>query len=175
MVSHIAARGGDQVGLVTFDQEVRSYVAPLSGARAMQEILRSSYAIHPRLVATDFERGLSWISTRVRKRTLIVLFTSVTDHTAADELVRMTRRLSPRHLVVIVVFRDAEVDALAECVGTNPLDDYTAGAAAELLTWRESVLKRLRGAGVIVIDVRAGQLTTRLVNTYLDVKARHLL
>lgn len=175
MLAHIASRGGDRVGLLTFDSEIRTYVPPAAGARVMQQIIRSSYAIQPRLHATDFEQGLSWLSSKVRKRTLVVLFTQVNDHTAAEELIRMSRQLLPRHLPVVVIFRDVDVFALAEVRATAPLDDYTAGAAAELLGWREAVLARLRAAGILVVDVRPGELTPRLVNTYLDVKARHLL
>jgi uncharacterized protein (DUF58 family) len=163
------------VGLLTFDSEIRTYVPPTSGGRAMQQIIRSSYATKPRLTATNFEHGLSWLSARVRKRTLVVLFTQVNDQTAAEELIRMSRQLLPRHLPVVVIFRDVDVDALAEMRAHTALDDYTAGAAAELLSWREAVLGKLRAAGIIVVDVRPGELTPRLVNTYLDVKARHLL
>jgi uncharacterized protein (DUF58 family) len=175
MLAHIASRGGDRVGLLTFDSEIRTYVPPAAGARVMQQIIRSSYAVHPRLHATDFEQGLSWLSAKVRKRTLVVLFTQVNDQTGADELIRMSRQLLPRHLPVVVIFRDVDIDALAEVRASSALDDYTAGAAAELLSWRDAVLARLRAAGIIVVDVRPGELTPRLVNTYLDVKARHLL
>ena len=175
MLAHIASKGGDMVGLLTFDSEIRKYVPPTSGGRAMQQIIRSSYATKPRLTATNFEAGLGWLTARVRKRTLVVLFTQVNDQTAADELIRMSRQLLPRHLPVVVIFRDVDVDALAEMRAATALDDYTAGAAAELLSWREAVLSRLRAAGIIVVDVRPGELTPRLVNTYLDVKSRHLL
>lgn len=175
MLAHIAAKGGDRVGLLTFDHEVRTYVPPTAGG-AMQHIIRASYAVHPRLVATDFERGVSWVSTRVRKRALVVLFTQVNDHNSAAELVRMVRQLSGRHLPVVVLFRDEEIDEIAEARGEGaPADDYAAAAAAELLGWRDTVLRSLRAAGVLVLDVRPGELTTRLVNTYLDVKSRHLL
>ena len=50
-----------------------------------------------------------------------------------------------------------------------------AAAAAEILTWRHQVLTDLEHQGVLVIDSFPEDMTARLVNRYLEVKARHLL
>ena len=50
-----------------------------------------------------------------------------------------------------------------------------AAAAAEVLTWRHQVIRDLRHQGVLALDLFPEQLTSELVNQYLEVKARHLL
>ncbi len=52
---------------------------------------------------------------------------------------------------------------------------YQGAAAADLLNWRERVLARLRGRGVLTLDVFPEDLTGDLVSRYLEIKARHLL
>ncbi len=52
---------------------------------------------------------------------------------------------------------------------------YRAAAAASMLNWRESVLTNLRHQGALTLDAFAEDLTARLVNMYLDIKAKHLL
>jgi len=172
MLSHVATRGGDRVGLFAFDGEIRRFVPPVTGSRAMQQIVLSTFDLHPRLVASDFEPHLAWLGQRNRKRSLMILFTAVDDPLAAQELVRMTRQLLLRHLPLVVMFRDVDVEALV----TEPgIDGYTRGAAAEMMSWRDQIIAQLRGAGVRVIDVRPGELTPRLLGAYAEIKARHLL
>jgi uncharacterized protein (DUF58 family) len=50
-----------------------------------------------------------------------------------------------------------------------------AGAAAEIALWRHQVLSRLSQQGVRTLDVYPDELTAKLVNQYLEIKACHLL
>jgi uncharacterized protein (DUF58 family) len=140
----------------------------------MQHLIGASYAIEPRMTASDFEHTVSWVAHRLRRRMLFVLFTQVSDPAAAEELLRSVRRLQPRHLPLVVLFRDVDVEALA-VPDAGPIDPWEAGAAAELLGWRAGIVSRLRSQGALVLDVRPSALTIRLVNAYLDIKARHRL
>jgi uncharacterized protein (DUF58 family) len=80
--------------------------------------------------------------------------------------------LLPRHLPLCVLLRDTDVEALA----TAPDEDlYVRAAAAEALAWRDSLIRGLRNAGVLVLDTTPGELTPELVRGYLEVKARRLL
>jgi uncharacterized protein (DUF58 family) len=174
MLAHVASRAGDRVGMFTFDQEVRSYVPAASGSRVMQHLIQTSFDIEPRLRASDLEHTVSWVAHRLRKRMLFVLFTQVSDPAAADELVRSVRQLRPQHLPLVVLFRDVDVEALAvpDAGAAQPWD---AGAAAELLGWRAGIVGRLESQGVLVLHVRPHDLTIKLVNAYLDIKARRTL
>ena len=57
MLSHVATRAGDQVGLCAFDSRVRAYLSPQGGRRAAQRVVAASYDIHAQIVETDFEAG----------------------------------------------------------------------------------------------------------------------
>jgi uncharacterized protein (DUF58 family) len=179
MLAHVATRGGDRVGLLSFADEVRAFVAPGAGRRAVQKIIQAGYALHPELVEPNPERAVMLLNLRVRKRSLVVLFTSVIDERAAEELLRVTRGLAQRHLALIVLFRDLDVLALLErdagAKREGELELYTRGAAAELVSWREQLIRKLKKQGALILDIEPGDLTPALINRYLDIKARHLL
>lgn len=175
MLSHIAVRGRDHVGLLAFGREIESYVGPAAGRRAVQRIIQASYALHPELVEPDYERAFQLLAMRVRKRSLMVIFTQVVDDVAAKQLVRLTRSLMPQHLPLVVLFRDVEVDALVAQSTGKPIDLYTRGAAAEVVAWRDNVVRSLENAGALVLDTQPTDLTGNLINRYLEIKARHLL
>jgi uncharacterized protein (DUF58 family) len=175
MLANVAVRGRDHVGMLAFGRDVESYVPPQGGRRAVQKIIHASYALHPQMVEPDWERAFQLLSTRVRKRSLVVIFTQVVDEVAAKELVRLTRSLMPRHLPMVVLFRDVDVDALVAKSTGKPKDLYSRGAAAEVIGWRENVVRTLENQGALVLDTAPEQLTSALINRYLEIKARHLL
>jgi len=175
MLAHVALRGGDRVGLVGFDDVLRAFVAPAAGPSAGRRLIQATYGLQPRLVEPDYDAAFEQVALRVRKRSLVILFTQVVDEVLAGLIVRRTRALLRRHLPLVVMFRDSDVEQLLEPRGGEDLELYTRGAAAELLRWRESVLKELRRAGALVLDVAPTELTGSLINRYLEIKARQLL
>lgn len=178
MLTHVASRAGDHVGLVAFSDELLGFVPPGGGPRAARKIVQASYALLPSLVESDFDELGRTVGVRLRKRSLIVLFTSVVDEVAASSLLRLVKGLTTRHLPLVVMMRDLGLEGLA--LGSASATDATAGlyeraAAAELLVERDRLLRELRQRGALVLDVAPGELSPQLVRRYLDLKARHLL
>ncbi len=180
MLSHVAGRAGDKVGMIAFGENVQAYAPLTGGARATQKIVQYAYHLEPTFSPTNYSAAFDALSVRVKKRCLVVLFTQVVDEVAAGELVRIMRAMLPRHLPVLVLLRDVDVDALvqgkdpetAAIAGTSP---YVRGAAAELLSFRDKLVRSLERQGVLVLDVAPADLTPALINRYLEIKARHLL
>lgn len=177
MLAHVAARNGDQVGLLTFADTVKSFAPPAGGPRASRRIVQAGYDLYPDLVETSYATGLEQLSMRVRKRTLVVVFTQVVDDVSAAELLRQMRGVLGRHLPLLVLFRDADIDRMLEprVGGEADLDYYVKGAAAELLSSRDRLIRDLKKHGALVLDVGTNELTPALINRYLEIKARHLL
>ena len=51
----------------------------------------------------------------------------------------------------------------------------SVASSAESLAWRDSIVRSLKRAGVLVVDAHPEDVTPELVKSYLDVKARRLL
>jgi uncharacterized protein (DUF58 family) len=179
MMAHVAARAGDQVGLLAFDAALRTYLPPAGGRLAVNRVLRSTYDLHAALVESDFELAFSHLARRLRKRALVVLFTQVIDEVAARAVLRAVRGLHPRHLALCVLFRDPELERLAEpragLAGGPGADLYVAAAAAEAIGWRDRLVRDLEAGGALVLHAPPGAVTPAVVNRYLRIKAQHLL
>ena len=80
-----------------------------------------------------------------------------------------------RHLVICVLMNDA---AVANALAHTPLtvaDAYRTSIAMSLSDERTRTIATLRSAGVIALDVPAKELSVKLIDAYLDVKARGLI
>jgi uncharacterized protein (DUF58 family) len=172
MLSHVAARAGDRVGLLAFSDGIKSFTPPAGGAAAARLVVQAGYDLHPEICETNYASAFEHVGLRVRKRSLVILFTQVVDEVAAAELLRLMRGVMPRHLPLMVLLRDVEIDELVEGASTDP---YARGAAAELSSFRDRLVRELKRHGALVLDVAPGQLTPSLINRYLEIKARHLL
>ena len=175
MLAWVAARAGDHIGAFAFADDVRTFLAPAGGADVVRRLVRSMFDVHPELIETDFRTAFVRLGAQLRKRSLIVLFTQVIDDRSASELLAVTRSLSPRHLVLCVLLRDPGLDALARPADADAESLYTAAAAAELLGWRDRLVRDLQAARALVLDVAPAALTPQLLQRYLDIKVRQLL
>jgi uncharacterized protein (DUF58 family) len=173
MLAHVAARAGDRVGALGFDDDLRVFMPPQAGRQASRAIIQATYDLFPRLVEPDFDLAFQSLSSRVKNRTLVILFTHVIDFAAAETLVRRVRAVGRRHLPLIICFRDLEVEALADPKGSSDL--YLKGAAAEHLRWQKSLMQDLKRGGALVLETTARELTGKLVSRYLQIKAQRLL
>jgi uncharacterized protein (DUF58 family) len=175
MLSYVALRQGDQVGLIHFADDIDCFVPPRRGMRQMNRLLHASFDRFPRLVETRFDHAFRYLNGHCRKRSLVVLITSIIDEVNAAEFQSYLSHLVGRHLPLAVLLRDHRLfDAVApEQPDSRQLWRYAA--AADIIAWRHQVLTDLHAKGVLSVDVFPEQMTAPLVNRYLEIKARHLL
>ena len=117
VVSYLALRQGDGVGLFASGGDSR-WVAPQRGMGAIDALLRASYDLQARPVATDYLAAATELTLRQRRRSLVMLVTNVRDEDIED-LLAAVRLLQRQHLVCVASLRERELDdALDQPVDT---------------------------------------------------------
>ncbi|MFI5233726.1 MAG: DUF58 domain-containing protein [Gemmatimonadales bacterium] len=176
ILTDIAANAGDRVGALVFDDEVRAWVAARPGRAALQSIRDAFVPLSPTTREPDYAAAFRFLAAHQRKRALIVFITDVIDPRASQALIAHVSRSAARHLAVVVALRnDAIFAAALPRAAGGPELLYESAAAEELILAREAALKRMRRAGVSVIDVSPQAMTVSVINRYLDLKSRGAL
>jgi uncharacterized protein (DUF58 family) len=175
MLSHVAIRRGDQVGLIAFDEKVSRLIKPRGGASASNRIIQGTYDLFPRMVESDYEQAFRTLKLHVRKRTLVVFISHAIDEQTSRRIQILARDLLPQHLPLVVLLKDRELEARAAHQARTSEDLCIQAAAAEMLVWRDRIHREMQRAGILVLDVLHSQLTGSLVSRYLEVKAGGLL
>jgi uncharacterized protein (DUF58 family) len=175
LTSWVALKLGDRVALHAFDSRPRIASGLVSGAAAFGELQRLAARIDYSVEATNYTHALTTLAARLTRRSMIVLFTEFTDPISADFLVRAAARLVQTHLLLVVVLRDEELEAIVDRRPETPEDVTRAVTAAALLRDRRTVLTHLRHMGVHVIESEHDRVAERLVQGYVDLKRRNLL
>jgi len=175
MMGQVALRHGDRVGLLAYDDTIRAWLPPKGGARTGSRLIRATYDLFPSLQEPDHALALRWLAQHVRRRSLVVMLTSVVDDVNAQAGRAIVDAMTGRHLPLVVWLRDTGLEALVDAPRRTRQQVYEAGAAAELLARREAQLQALRKRGALVVDAPPDKVTPRLLSRYLEIKARRLL
>jgi len=167
-------RTGDRVGLAGFDERVRAWSEPAGGMHTFQRLQAMSADLDYRRVETNFTLTMAELSSRLRRRSLVVLFTDFLDTITAQLMIDNVTRLARRHLVLFVAVRDPSLEtrALARPRSLDVL--HQAVVAGDFMRERQVVLERLRQVGAHCLDVAPQQFSMALLNRYLDIKRREL-
>jgi uncharacterized protein (DUF58 family) len=80
-----------------------------------------------------------------------------------------------RHLVVLVLLKHPELEALAASTPENAEAMFHAAAAQEMLERRRETIVQLERQGVLIVETTAAEVGVQAVSKYLEVKAEGLL
>jgi len=168
LVSYVALRQGDAVGAFTFSGEDR-LLPPRKGRNAMNSLLNGLFDIQPSTAPSDFIEAASRISTRVKRRALIILVTNLRDEDA-QELPAALAPLRRKHVVLLASLREPAIEDARQTPVRSLPDALRVAAAHQYIDDRQRAHNLVRGHGMQALDVLPSALPVALVNRYLDIK-----
>ncbi|HEX7118622.1 MAG TPA: DUF58 domain-containing protein [Longimicrobiales bacterium] len=173
LLADVAAAHGDRVGFLAFADRVEQYRAP--ARTPIAQLAEAFGRIRARLVESNYPAAFATLAQRLRRRSLVVLFSDVIDARASAALIAHLSRAAGRHLPLAVALRNPELDAAAAAGADAEPGVFRRIAAEELLQARAAALAGMRRAGVLIADVRPDEAIHQVVNRYLEVKREGLL
>lgn len=171
MLTAVASRLGDRIGLVAFDAAVRAIVPPARRRDQVTRFTEAVYDLEPALVESDYQSAFTETLVRFRRRSMLVLLSDLSEQAVTEMLLPALPLLVRRHVVVVGAVDDPEVRRWAAAPPADEVDAYRQAAALDALARRQRTAARLRGMGAVVVDAEPGKLAPALADAYLEVKA----
>ncbi len=168
LMSYIALRQGDAVGLMTFAGQER-WVPPLKGKENLSLLLNRVYDLHSTTEASDYLRAAQQLTDRFRKRSLVIVVTNIREEDD-DDLQAAVALLKRYHLVMVASLREGIVESSLNKPIRHFDDALLHSSAAGWQYQRQQVLERLRHKGVIIADSLPHTMQIALVNEYYALK-----
>ncbi len=175
LLAYVATGKGDKVGLMTFADEVSTFINPRQGRGQFYRMLESLYAVEAQPIEPDYRRALNYLSLKQRRRALVLIFTDLSGGLSVQSLLGNVAILAQHSLPLVVTISDPDIHAAARQIPSSSQAVYQRAAATQLLDARQIMLDSLRHRGVLTLDVPADQLSTAVINRYLELKGRTLL
>lgn len=172
-LTQVATKLGDNVGLITFDNQVRGIVPASNSNAQFARVTEAMYLLDPQYDESAYGVAFTTAASRFRRRSLFVVFTDLVESVVIDSLLPALKSLTRTHLVLVAAVRDPDVAEWAATARHVDVDEsYRSAAAVASLQARERAIASLAAVGVVVVDARPGELATEVVDKYLELKAK---
>ncbi|VVO97577.1 hypothetical protein PS900_02668 [Pseudomonas fluorescens] len=169
LLSYVALRQGDAVGLSTFASEQPRDLAPVKGISHLNTLLNSVYDLNSSQRSADYQAAATQLLARQKRRALVVLVTNLREEDD-DELLSAVKRLSQQHQVLVASLREDVLDTLRQSPVQTLPEALAYCGTVDYLNARAELHERLNAHGVLVMDARPGELGAELVTRYLGWK-----
>ncbi len=170
LMTHVALRQGDSVGLMNFGSSTEVWLLPKKGNRQIHEVLNQLYHIQPETHGADFQYAAEKLFQRFKKRALVVVISNIRGE-ETEELNAALHLLRKRHVLLFANMREVVLDHYLEKPVSNFDESLIYLATTNHLAQRESSLKSIREKGIFIVDEIPSKISIALVNTYHQIKA----
>ena len=174
-LAHVAQYSGDRVALLAYGRRVQQQLPPGRGSVQMRTLVEQLSLVYPEVAEADHARAARVLLTMQKRRSLVVWITDLAETAMTPEVIQAALQVAKRHLLVFISFSEPQVTELLARAPENPLNMYRVMAAQEMSQRRELLLRRLREQGAFALEIPPDQVSSALVNQYLEIKDRGLL
>jgi uncharacterized protein (DUF58 family) len=172
LAGFVALKAGDRARLFGFAARPQADSGTQAGTRGFAELHRAAAAIDYGTNESNFTLSLVTLDQRLERRSLIILFTEFADPTGAELMLAAVQRLQRRHRVLVLLFRDLELETVMDRPPERADDVVRSTIAHTLLRERRIVAERLRRSGIDVIETGPDDMALALVERYLKIRER---
>jgi uncharacterized protein (DUF58 family) len=171
-----AQRQGDRFGLITFSDRPHRLVRARSGMDHFRLCRETIYNLQVRRVSPDFRELFTSLQLNLRRRSLLIFFTSLDDPLLAETFAREVSMVARRHLVLVNAMGAAGSQPLFEGDAPADVDAAYRGLAGQVLWNKMRALQiALHNRGVRLAVVDAQNIQAQAAAAYLEIKRRQLL
>jgi uncharacterized protein (DUF58 family) len=174
-MSNLVLKKHDKAGLLTFSDKIGAVIKADRKANQLHQILHALYKEEENPLEVNFELAYFAIQKFIKRRSLLLLFTNFESTYALDRVLPILRKLSRTHLLIVVFFRNTEVEAFTKEPVRTVEEIYQQTVARQFIAEKEQMVQKLKQYGIQAILTRPDELAVSSANKYLELKARGLI
>ena len=175
VLSRVALIRQDKAGLLTFSDQIATFLPVGRMSLQMSHILEILYNQQTHWQETDFEKAYALVRARITQRSLIVLFTNFESLAGLQRQLPYIRAIARKHLLLVVFFENTELRQIREKDATDIEDVYIKTIADKFAYEKKLMVKELNQHGIATILTAPQNLTVQAVTKYLEIKARQAI
>ena len=173
LLSWVALKHSDAVGAGCFGAEER-WLPPRKGMSALAGLIRSLYDVKSEPAPSSLFSALESALARLKRRTFIIMISNFREEDG-ESLSWILKRIRRRHLLLLVSLREAEAEAIARRRPAGVEEALETAAAFSYLAARRRLYKTWEHLGLLTLECGSRELSSALINRYLEVKRGGLL
>jgi uncharacterized protein (DUF58 family) len=172
VLSRVALIRQDKAGLLTFADQIGTFLPASRQSMQMSNILEILYNQQTHWRETDYEKLYAMVRTRIPQRSLLVLFTNFESLSGLERQMPYIRAIAKKHLLLVVFFENTGLKQLIGSEADDIEGVYVKTIAEKFAYEKRLIVKELNQHGIATILTAPENLTVQTVNKYLEIKAR---
>ena len=172
VLSRVALVRQDKAGLLTFADQIGTFLPAGRKSTQMSHILEILYNQQTKFQEPDYEKLHVMVRMRITQRSLIVLFTNFESLSGLQRQLPYIRSIAKQHLVLVVFFENTGLVQLRKMEAGTIEEVYTKTIAEKFAYEKRLIVKELQQHGIATILTPPENLTVETVNKYLEIKSR---
>ncbi|MFM7022662.1 MAG: DUF58 domain-containing protein [Flavobacteriales bacterium] len=174
-LSNMILRKEDKVGLITFSNKVETVLKADNKSRQLGLILENLYNEKENHLEANYEHLFLTLDNVAKNRSLIFLFANFESLHAIKRVLGLLRKINKRHLLVLMIFENTEIEAYSKQEAKNIEDIYLNTIAEKFIYDKYRILQDLKNYGIQVVLNKPDDLSVNAINKYMQLKSRGLI
>lgn len=175
MLCNVALARHDRAGLITFAEQVDTFIPADKKPAQLNLILESLYRQGTRFLEPDLEKLFSVIRNRITQRGLLVYFTNFESFESLERQLPSLKKIARYHLLLVIIFENTELKKMQEEKVRSVEEIYIKTIADKFSNEKKRIVMELQKNGIISILTAPENLTVQVINKYLEIKNRQTL
>ncbi len=175
LLANVAIRTGDSIGIVTFSDTVKDVLPFTKGKSGLRTASRFLTGIQAESVESNYDLLFRYLRSSIKKRCLMIFISDIVDAINYSLFKSHIAFLNKRHLTLLLLLRDKVLEHTADRDTSDLEALYESAAAKEMLLQRRTLIKKFKSSGIPCLDLLPAEVSPRLMEKYMEIKARNLL
>lgn len=174
-LSYIILKKSDRAGMMTFSKKTENKVLAENRPGQLRKISQGLYNVQTDFFESDFSRLYQEVRFHIGQRSLLLLFSNFETLDSVNRQMKYLRGIAKSHLLVIVFFKNSELQDLITKKPENMQEVYDQIIAEKFEYEKKLIIHELRKYGIHSVYTLPDNLNIEVINKYLEIKAKGIL
>lgn len=174
VLSNIILKKHDRAGLITFSDKIGAIIKASAQHNHLQKLTNYLYNQATGFNESNFELLFYTLRSQLSRRSVLLLFTNFEQPYDLHRNMKYLKSLNQKHLLVIIMFKNTELEAAKEKRTTKLKDIYDKTFTQRAIMEKEKIAAEIKANGIQVILTAPEDLSINTVNKYLEIKAKRM-
>ena len=173
-LSRVILQKQDKPGLMTFAGRMDQFVPAARESGHQQLLMEKLYRLKTAYQESSYEAMYVAVRRLITGRSTLLLFTNAETMHSLRRKLPLLQRLNKRHILVVILFRNNELEDLHHSPTESVADIYDKAMAGRMMLEKEEMVRSLRKAGIRAMLTRPEHLSVKAINAYLQLKKERI-
>lgn len=175
VMADVSLKKGDKSGLLTFEDKVDEFVKAGNRNLQLHQLMEALYRQNTSFKEPDIAAVYHFMRTKVNQRSLLLFFTNFESIHSLNRQLKYLQLINREHLLLVIYFRNTEVDVLLKEKATNIREIYDQAIGYQMYGEKILIKDALRKAGILSLYTTPQNLNVDVINKYIEVKTKRML